>query len=102
MSFGLKQLPISSEQINKETFHILKMMGLSHLAKRNIINLSGGEEQRVALARTIAPSPSLLMLDEPLGALDRRLRDQLLLELRQILQELEQTAIYVTHDQEEA
>tara|TARA_B100000676_G_scaffold307557_1_gene366322 strand:+ start:972 stop:2012 length:1041 start_codon:yes stop_codon:yes gene_type:complete len=102
VSFGLKQLPISSEQINKKTFHILNMMGLSYLAKRNIINLSGGEEQRVALARTIAPSPSLLMLDEPLGALDRRLRDQLLLQLRQILQELEQTAIYVTHDQEEA
>jgi ABC-type Fe3+/spermidine/putrescine transport system ATPase subunit len=102
VSFGLKQLRMSSKQIEEKTLNILNMMNLTHLAKRNVLNLSGGEEQRVALARTIAPSPSLLMLDEPLGSLDRGLRDKLLIELKHILTNLNQTAIYVTHDQDEA
>ena len=73
-----------------------------NVAFGDVLSLSGGEQQRVALARTIAPNPRLLMLDEPLGSLDRNLREQLLHELRQILTDLEQTVIYVTHDQDEA
>jgi ABC-type Fe3+/spermidine/putrescine transport system ATPase subunit len=72
------------------------------LAHRGVSDLSGGEQQRVALARALAPRPRLLMFDEPLGALDRALRDRLLQELREILHNSEVPAIYVTHDQEEA
>ncbi len=64
--------------------------------------LSGGERQRVALARSLAPQPKLLMLDEPLGALDRQLREELMIELRRILKAAHLTSIYVTHDQAEA
>ncbi len=69
---------------------------------RQVADLSGGEQQRVALARALAPEPRLLMLDEPLGALDRNLREQLMDELRLLLHESNIPAIYVTHDQEEA
>src|SRR5690606_14441447 len=69
---------------------------------RTIFELSGGERQRVALARSLAPEPSLLMLDEPLGSLDRGLREELVEELRRILKEMGVTALYVTHDQDEA
>lgn len=81
---------------------MLERVGLKGFEKRDVQTLSGGEAQRVALARALAPRPRLLMLDEPLGALDRSLREQLTRELRQILNEFNQTAIYVTHDQQEA
>ena len=102
VAFGLKQLRLDPAAIDKQVSAILNMVGMKDLANRDVLSLSGGEQQRVALARTIAPKPRLLMLDEPLGSLDRNLREQLLHELRQILTKLEQTVIYVTHDQDEA
>jgi len=77
-------------------------MGLEGMAQRPSNELSGGEQQRVALARSMAPEPRLIMLDEPLGALDRAIRERLIGELRDILKGAAQTALYVTHDQEEA
>jgi ABC-type Fe3+/spermidine/putrescine transport system ATPase subunit len=81
---------------------MLALVDLTGLAEREIEQLSGGEQQRVALARALAPGPPLLMLDEPLGALDRALRERLMLEVRDILQRVGVTAVYVTHDQTEA
>jgi ABC-type Fe3+/spermidine/putrescine transport system ATPase subunit len=81
---------------------VLELVGLPGFGKRDVNTLSGGEQQRVALARSLAPSPRMLMLDEPLGSLDRNLRERLVLDLSQILRQTNQTAIYVTHDQEEA
>ncbi len=81
---------------------LLDRVGLTGFERRDVQTLSGGEAQRVALARALAPRPRLLMLDEPLGALDRALREQLTGELRGLLREFRQTAIYVTHDQQEA
>ncbi len=81
---------------------MLDLVELQGYEQRRVIELSGGEQQRVALARSLAPRPRLLMLDEPLGALDRTLREQLMNELRGILKQVGMTALYVTHDQEEA
>jgi thiamine transport system ATP-binding protein len=80
----------------------LEWVGLSGFGDRAIDGLSGGERQRVALARTLAPNPRLVMLDEPLGALDRNLRERLLNETRRILEKRGVTAIVVTHDRDEA
>ena len=80
----------------------LNWVGLSGFGERKIDGLSGGERQRVALARTLAPDPRMVMLDEPLGALDRNLRERLLTEIRQILVGRNMTALVVTHDREEA
>lgn len=80
----------------------LAAVGLSHRLRHRPADLSGGEQQRVALARALAPGPRLLMLDEPLGALDRALRERLMLDVRAILKRLGMTAVYVTHDQTEA
>lgn len=80
----------------------LGWVGLEGFGQRRIDSLSGGEQQRVALARTLAPEPRLVMLDEPLGALDRNLRQRLVMETRKILEEREVTAIVVTHDRDEA
>src|SRR6185436_7548046 len=86
----------------KRVEEMLALVGLTGFEQRDVNSLSGGERQRVALARSLAPGPRLLMLDEPLGALDRALRERLMLEIRQILKQLGLTAIYVTHDQTEA
>lgn len=102
IAFGLRMNQLSRAQIESRVEEVLKLVGLPGFELRNVNNLSGGEAQRVALARSIAPNPKLLMLDEPLGSLDRNLRERLMVDLRQILRESHQTAIYVTHDQEEA
>jgi ABC-type Fe3+/spermidine/putrescine transport system ATPase subunit len=102
ISFGLRLAGISSQQVLQRVSVVMELVGLSGFEYRDINTLSGGEQQRVALARSIAPRPRLLMLDEPLGSLDRGLRDRLVNDLRVILRQLNQTSIYVTHDQEEA
>jgi thiamine transport system ATP-binding protein len=100
--FGLRmqRLPARAQQARAST--LLHLVGLDGFENRSIDTLSGGEAQRVALARALAPAPRLLMLDEPLGSLDRALRDRLAVEVRDVLREIGQAAIHVTHDQEEA
>ncbi len=102
VAFGLKTAKKTAVEQKTRITEMLQLVGLSGFEDRDVNTLSGGEQQRVALARSLAPQPKLLMLDEPLGALDRALRETLLDELRQILRSLGQTTIYVTHDQEEA
>ena len=102
VAFGLKMQNLPQDEIKLRVAASLKQVNLSEFINRSVIELSGGEQQRVALARALAPRPRLLMFDEPLGALDRALRDHLLDELRSILQASGVPAIYVTHDQEEA
>jgi spermidine/putrescine transport system ATP-binding protein len=104
VAFGLtrsvRRLP--QNEIAERVANSLEMVNLSGFGKRQVTDLSGGEQQRVALARALATRPRLLMFDEPLGALDRTLREDLLNELRSILHQTNIPAIYVTHDQEEA
>ena len=102
VAFGLKMQNLPQNEIKLRVTDSLEQVNLSGFANRRVTDLSGGEQQRVALARALAPNPRLLMFDEPLGALDRALRDHLLGELRGILHESSIPAIYVTHDQEEA
>lgn len=102
VAYGLRMAKQDRIMIQKRVFEVLSLVGLESLAQRDVNSLSGGEQQRVALARSLAPKPKFLMLDEPLGALDRSLRERLAMDLRTILHHLGQTALYVTHDQEEA
>jgi ABC-type Fe3+/spermidine/putrescine transport system ATPase subunit len=102
VAFGLRMQHKEVDQIANRTSQVLELVGLAGFEDRSVDTLSGGERQRVALARSLAPQPRLLMLDEPFGALDRTLRERLMLQLPGILQNIDQTAIYVTHDQEEA
>lgn len=102
IAFGLRMQNVPKEQIEKKVEQALQTIEMTGFADRKVTELSGGEQQRVALARALAPQPRLLMLDEPLGALDRTLREQLSRELRRILRHTKIPAIYVTHDQEEA
>lgn len=100
VGFGLKMA--GHDQIEEEVAEALDWVGLRGFQQRKVDGLSGGEQQRVALARTLAPRPDLVMLDEPLGSLDRTLRQRLVLDTRSILDERGVTAIVVTHDRDEA
>lgn len=102
VAFSLQIKHWSKDEINKRVQEVLELVGLPGFEHRDVNTLSGGEEQRVALARSLVPKPRLLMLDEPLGSLDRNLRERLVFDLRNILRHSEQTTLYVTHDQEEA
>ncbi|MDH5505673.1 MAG: ABC transporter ATP-binding protein [Anaerolineae bacterium] len=102
VAFGLRMHTLDQGSIQARVNEVLTLVGLPEFGSRDVNNLSGGEQQRVALARSLAPKPRLLMLDEPLGSLDRALRQRLLEDLRAILKDAQQTALYVTHDQEEA
>ena len=102
VAFGLRMQNLPRPQIDAQVATMLELVGLSGYERRRVYELSGGERQRVALARSLAPGPRLLMLDEPLGALDRALRERLLDDLRAILTRIGVTSIYVTHDQAEA
>lgn len=102
VAFGLKMRRLPQNEIAERVANSLEMVNLQGFEKRQVTDLSGGEQQRVALARALATRPRLLMFDEPLGALDRTLREDLLNELRSILHQTNIPAIYVTHDQEEA
>lgn len=102
VAFGLEMAGQTQAQIHRRVAEVLELVGLTGFDRRRITTLSGGEAQRVALARALAPSPRLLMLDEPLGSLDRNLAERLMGELKQLLDTVGITSIYVTHDQEEA
>jgi spermidine/putrescine transport system ATP-binding protein len=102
VAFGLKMRNVSTEKINLRVAEMLDLVNLQGFEKRKVTDLSGGEQQRVALARALAPSPRLLMFDEPLGALDKSLKEDLLNQIRAILHKTKIPAIYVTHDQDEA
>lgn len=102
VEFGLQVRGEPAEVRRARRDEVLALVGLAGFGDRRIDELSGGEAQRVALARALAPAPRLLMLDEPLGSLDRTLRERLAGDLRAVLGELGTAAIHVTHDQEEA
>ena len=102
IAFGLKQQKKSKGEIRKTVEEMLALVNLRGFEKRNISSLSGGQQQRVAIARALAVKPRVLLLDEPLGALDLKLRKDMQVELKNIQQRLGITFIYVTHDQEEA
>ncbi|MFI0512857.1 ABC transporter ATP-binding protein [Streptomyces sp. WSLK1-5] len=102
VAFGLRMHGVGKGQQDERVRELLDLVGLPGAARRAVASLSGGEQQRVALARALAPRPRLLMLDEPLGQLDRSLRERLVVELRELFGRLGTTVLAVTHDQGEA
>ncbi|MFJ3580695.1 ABC transporter ATP-binding protein [Streptomyces sp. NPDC090127] len=102
VAFGLRMHGVAKTERDERVRELLELVGLSGAGGRAVASLSGGEQQRVALARALAPRPRLLMLDEPLGQLDRRLRERLVVELRSLFRQLGTTVLAVTHDQGEA
>ena len=102
VAFGLRMRRVPAAHAAARAAELLALVGLAGYAHRHVTELSGGEQQRVALARALAPAPRLLMLDEPLGSLDRALRERLMVELRELFTRLGLTSLYVTHDHDEA
>ena len=102
VAFSLRVRGLSESEIEKRTLEALTLVKLEHLARRFPKELSGGQQQRIAIARSIVYQPSIILMDEPLGALDKRLREQMQLEIKRLHRQLGVTIIYVTHDQEEA
>ena len=102
IAFGLNLKKVEKSVISQKVSRMLKMVGLEGFEKRDVTLLSGGQQQRVAIARALVNEPKVLLLDEPLGALDAKIRKQMQIELKKIQREVGITFIYVTHDQEEA
>ena len=102
VAFGLRLKKMDEETIRRKVRNMLEVVGLKGFERRSISQMSGGQQQRVAIARSLVNEPEILLLDEPLGALDLKLRKEMQLELKSMQQQLGITFIYVTHDQEEA
>jgi spermidine/putrescine transport system ATP-binding protein len=102
VAFGLRRKRIRGDELRRRANEMLELVGLGHVAGRKPAQLSGGQQQRIALARALVNHPRVLLLDEPLGALDLKLRKQMQLELKRIQHEVGITFVHVTHDQEEA
>ena len=102
VAFGLQRQKISKSEIATRVKEMLERVGLQGFEKKNVTELSGGQRQRVAIARSLVLKPSILLLDEPLGALDRKLREHMKIELKLLQKEIGTTFIYITHDQSEA
>jgi len=102
IQFGLRKLGLSKNEIDKKVKNVLRLVKLEGYEERFSNQLSGGQRQRVALARALVRQPKVLLLDEPLGALDKKLRDEMQLELRTLQKNIGITFVFVTHDQEEA
>ncbi|KIN62180.1 Spermidine/putrescine import ATP-binding protein PotA [Sulfitobacter noctilucicola] len=102
VGFGLRQRGVNKTDIKKQVERVLQRVGLGGVADRAVSSLSGGQKQRVAIARCMILEPDVLLLDEPLGALDLKLREHMKIELKQLQSEFNTTFVYITHDQSEA
>ncbi len=102
VSFGLQRQKLPKAEVSTRVTEMLERVGLVGFEKKNVNDLSGGQRQRVAIARSLVLRPSILLLDEPLGALDRKLREHMKIELKVLQKEIGTTFIYITHDQSEA
>ena len=102
VAFGLKRQKLKKAEINLKVSEMLERVGLTGYDNKKVTDLSGGQRQRVAIARSLVMNPSILLLDEPLGALDRKLREHMKVELKLLQKEIGTTFVYITHDQSEA
>ena len=102
IAYGMRKSGLSKAEVDKQVYEMLELIKLPGYGKRGAHQLSGGQRQRIALARALIKRPKVLLLDEPLGALDKKLREQMQLELRALQRDVGITFVFVTHDQEEA